>query len=137
MTCRLHEVEGEKKMKKPLQVIASSLMAAALFVGCAATPTTPTTPPAEPAFKDGTYEGEGEGYKGPVKVEVEVAGGKVTAVEVLESEDTPELFEGAQEAIVEEVIAENSADDLEAVTGATGSSKGLIEAIQDALEKAK
>lgn len=125
-------------MKKSLQVIASSLMAAALFVGCAATPTTPpATPPAEPAFKDGTYEGEGEGYKGPVKVEVEVAGGKVTAVEVLENEDTPELFEGAQEAIVEEVITENSADDLEAVTGATGSSKGLIEAIQDALEKAK
>ncbi|HSP47996.1 MAG TPA: FMN-binding protein [Clostridiaceae bacterium] len=124
-------------MKKSLQVIASSLMAAALLVGCAATPTTPTTPPAEPAFKDGTYEGEGEGYKGPIKVEVVVTGGEITAVEVLENEDTPELFEGAQEAIVEEVIAENSADDLEVVTGATGSSEGLIEAIKDALEKAK
>lgn len=121
-------------MKKPLQLIASSLMAVALLVGCAATP---TTPPAEPAFKDGTYEGEGEGYKGPIKVKVVVTGGEVTAVEVLENEDTPELFEGAQEAIVEEVIAENSADDLEVVTGATNSSNGLIEAIKDALEKAK
>ena len=44
-------------MKKPLQVIASSLLAAALFVGCAATPATPTTP----ALKDGTDVGDGTG----------------------------------------------------------------------------
>lgn len=120
-------------MKKPLQVIASSLLAAALFVGCAATPTTPTTP----ALKDGTYQGEGTGYKGPIKVEVIVKDGKVTAVEVLENVDTPELFDGAKEAITKEVVAENSADDITMVTGATNSSKGLVEAIKAALAKAK
>lgn len=117
-------------MKKPLQIIASALLTAALFVGCAATPTTP-------ALKDGTYQGEGTGYKGPIKVEVVVKGGEVTKADVLENEETQELFDGAKESIVNEVLKENSADDIELVTGATNSSKGLVEAFKAALEKAK
>lgn len=120
-------------MKKPLQIIATSLLAAALFVGCAATTNTPTTP----ALKDGAYQGDGTGYKGPIKVEVVVKDGKVAEVEVLENTDTPELFDGAKESIVKEVVAENSADDIATVAGATNSSKGLIEAIKAALAKAK
>lgn len=117
----------EVKMKKSLKVIASALLAAAVFVGCSS----------KAAFKDGTYEGEAQGFKAPIKVSVVVKGGKVSDVTVLENGDTAELFGKASEAIIKEVKEENSADALTTVSGATYSSKGLIDAIKAALEKAK
>ncbi len=82
---------------------------------------------------DGTYKGSAEGFMGPLEVEVVVAGGKVTSVKVLSNQDTPEVagpaLSGIPKAIVEQQIA-----DVDAVSGASFTSKGIIAAVKDALK---
>lgn len=87
-------------------------------------------------IKDGTYQGEGVGKGGKILVEVEIKDGKIINVEVLEHNETEGLCEEPIKEIIDSVIEKNSAD-VEVVTGATLTSKGLMEAVQDALDKAK
>lgn len=88
------------------------------------------------AFKDGSYKGTGEGYKGAIEIEVVVAGGKITDLAVLSHEETPGISDGAFDGIKEQLIEKQSAEGLDTVSGATGTSNGLIEAINEALPQA-
>ncbi|MCI5774550.1 MAG: flavocytochrome c [Erysipelotrichaceae bacterium] len=84
--------------------------------------------------KDGRYEGEAEGKKGPIKVAVTIAEGKIADVEVLEAHETIG-FEKAFDIIKQDMIATNSTD-VDTLTSATMASGGMIRACVDALEKA-
>ena len=44
------------------------------------------------AVPDGTYRGSGEGRSGEIVVEVTVAGGKITVIEIMEHADTPPIW---------------------------------------------
>ena len=76
--------------------------------------------------------GEGEGYAGSIQVEVTKLGTKITSIQVLDSSDTPGLSTQAFEVIIQRVIEKQSTD-VDVVAGATKSSRGLLEAIDDAL----
>lgn len=91
---------------------------------------------AQGPYTDGVYQGEAEGYLGPVKVSVTIEGGAITAVTVLESSDTEGIFAGAQSGVVDAVLQANTVTGVDTVSGATYSSKGLLGAIAAALEAA-
>lgn len=87
-------------------------------------------------YKDGDYEGVGKGHHGDIKVNVEVSGGKISNVKVVEQTETEAIYATAEEPVIKAIIEENSPN-VEAVTGATNSSKGIMKAVENALEKAK
>ncbi|NLM52007.1 MAG: FMN-binding protein [Firmicutes bacterium] len=83
---------------------------------------------------DGVYTGEGKGLKPGIKVEVTVEGGKITNIEVLAGEDTPEYFNQAKAQVPKRIIEEQSVQ-VDAASGATFSSKGIMEAVKNALQQ--
>lgn len=44
------------------------------------------------AYKDGTYYGTGTGFGGTLKVKVEISGGKITDIQIMENQDGSEYF---------------------------------------------
>ena len=97
--------------------------------------TTPTTEVPEGGYKDGTYQGNGTGFGGTVTVQVTVADGKITAVDILDaSGETPSYFASAR-GVVSKILA-GQTPNVDAVSGATYSSNGIIQAVQNALSKA-
>jgi uncharacterized protein with FMN-binding domain len=94
--------------------------------------------PAEtPAVVEGdAYTGSGQGYDSTITVEVIItADGTIGAIEVVEAGDTPGLSDKAFDTIIESVLASQSVDGVDVMTGATGSSEGILEAIRDALNQ--
>ncbi|NLM38823.1 MAG: FMN-binding protein [Firmicutes bacterium] len=83
---------------------------------------------------DGTYTGEGRGFKSTISVEVVIEGGKIAAINVLSQDETPVLSDAAFNTIPGAIIEAQSTD-VDVVTGATGTSKGIIEAVNNALSK--
>ena len=81
------------------------------------------------AIPDGVYTGEGKGLKPGIKVEVTVEGGKITNIEVLAGEDTPEYFNQAKAQVPKRIIEEQSVQ-VDAASGATFSSKGIMDAVK-------
>jgi uncharacterized protein with FMN-binding domain len=82
------------------------------------------------------YTGVSQGYAGEVKVEVTMQGSKIKAIEVLESSDTPGLSTQAFDVMIERIIAKQGVD-VDLVSGATGSSRGLLKAVEEAIGKSK
>ena len=97
--------------------------------------TTPTTEVPEGGYKDETYQGSGTGFGGTITVQVTVSGGKITAVDILSaSGETGSYFASAQ-GVVSKVLSSQSPN-VDAVSGATYSSNGIIQAVQNALSQA-
>ena len=81
--------------------------------------------------KDGTYEGESDGGMIKVKVSVEVKNHKITAINLIEHKNGKGK---PAEAIIPEMIKKNT-DNVDAVSGATGSSRTIRNAVNVALQK--
>ena len=97
--------------------------------------TTPTTEVPEGGYKDGTYQGSGTGFGGTITVQVTVSGGKIIAVDILSAAgETGSYFASAQ-GVVSKVLSSQSPN-VDAVSGATYSSNGIIQAVQNALSQA-
>ena len=96
-------------------------------------------PPRAPQTKltltsDGTFTGTGRGYNGPIRIEVTVSGNRVTTIEILSQTETPDIGTPGLRRIADAVIAAQSLD-VDVVSGATGSSRGMLAAIDDALNQ--
>ena len=90
---------------------------------------------AEPAaYRDGVYTGTGTGFGGQMTVQVTVSGGKITDIQVLSSKDDSPYLQNAC-TLLQNIIASQSTN-VDAVSGATYSSAGLIEAVRNALANA-
>ena len=83
-------------------------------------------------YTDGVYTGSGQGYKGTITAQVTVENGTITDVTVLTSRDDREFFDAAQSGVIAQILERQSAQ-VDTVTGATFSSRGLIEAVTAAL----
>ena len=81
---------------------------------------------------DGVFEGTGTSFGGDLKVAVTVDGGKITKVEVLSHGDTAGVCDAAMEKVPAEIVEAQSAD-VDVVTGATFTSKGIMVAVKNAL----
>lgn len=84
------------------------------------------------SFTDGEFEGEGQGFGGPLKVKVVVKDGKIASIELLDNSETPGIGDKGAEDIIGRIIEEQKID-VDVSTGASGSSKGIIEAVKNAL----
>ncbi len=101
-----------------------SLLLALMMVVCCV--------PALAETADGVYEGTGAGLNGSIKVSVTVSGGVITDVTVLEHAETAGISDPALEQVPAAIVAANSAD-VDVATGATYTSKGIMEAVKNAL----
>ena len=86
------------------------------------------------AYKDGTYYGTGTGFGGTLKVKVEISGGKITDIQIMENQDGSEYISKAS-ALINAIISSQSTN-VDTVSGATYSSVGIIQAVRDALSQA-
>jgi len=86
-------------------------------------------------FKPGTYEGSGTGRNGDITVEVTVTEDSIESVVVKEHQETPGLSDPALTRLPEAIVEYQSLG-VDAVSGATVTSEGLLDAVAAALEQA-
>ena len=96
-----------------------------------------TEAPEEPTYcyKNGTFEGSAEGYAGKVTVSITIENDCITSFSASAADDDPEYFGDAMQHVIPQIQQSMSAD-VDACSGATYSSKGIMEAAGKALEKA-
>ena len=87
-------------------------------------------------YKEGIYYGTAEGYSGDVSVAVVIQEHTIKAILITEHSDDETFFNRAME-VVKKVIKTQKTDDVDAVSGATYSSEGLLNAIKNALKQAE
>ena len=98
--------------------------------------TTEAEAEAGPWYNDGEYTAEGKGIGGKVPVTVEVKDGKVASVEVGDNSETHGIGSKAIEQLPEAIVAANGTEGVDAVSGATVTSKAIFTAVDEALEQA-
>ena len=86
------------------------------------------------AYRDGTYYGTGTGFGGTMKVCVVISGGKIASIDIVENSDTPSYLSSAS-SLISAIISTQSTN-VDTVSGATYSSRGIIEAVRSALSQA-
>ena len=85
-------------------------------------------------YRDGTYYGRGKGFAGNITVAVVIEAGKISSISITETNDDDNFIKKAS-GIISSIIATQSTN-VDAVSGATYSSRGIIEAVRDALKQA-
>ena len=85
-------------------------------------------------LNDGVYTGSGQGYNGPIRVRVTVSGGNITNVEILSNSDDAPFFNRAK-AVIGRLLG-SPGKSVDTVSGATYSSRGIIDAVRNALSGA-
>ena len=85
------------------------------------------------AFAD-TFEGIGEGFK-PMQVKVDVADGKINAIEMIVNDETPEIGGVAIETLTKQII-DGQTLAVDTIAGATYTTAGFTAAVADAVTKA-
>lgn len=133
-------------MKKTALVLSVSLLALGLSA-CQPAKTSPTTAaettveattgevavPEDKGEFDGTYSGEGQGHGGKIVLDLTITDGQISAIEVTEHHETAGIAD-AMNTLTEHIIAGNTLD-VDAVSGATFTSQGFMEAVNDAFAK--
>ena len=115
-------------MKKILKHLTSLMLAATLMalpVGVGAL--------AEENGVSGVFSGEGTGYGGTIAVDVTLENSAITGIEVTSSNETQGIGTVAIDKLIPEIIETQSVA-LDAVSGATRASEGLLAAVTAALE---
>lgn len=92
-------------------------------------------PDKELPYKDGTYTGTAKGYSGTVTLTAKIKKGIITSLDVKHT-DTPQFFQKAWDVLENAIIQNQSADGIDTVSGATYSSKGILNAMKDIQKQA-
>ena len=92
-------------------------------------------PEPEGRYIDGTYTASSYGFEGMVNVTVTISGGQIVSIEQSNG-DSPEYFDYAWNTILPQVTANQSPEGIDAASGATYSSEGILNAIRKALAQA-
>ena len=87
------------------------------------------------AYKDGTYYGTGTGFAGNLKVEVVISGGKISSIQIVETNDGSAYIQKAS-GVINQILNAQSTNHIDTVSGATFSSNGIIKAVRNALSQA-
>lgn len=107
-----------------------SLMLLIVFVlsACAKTPQ---------IYHDGTFEGVGEGKKGPVAVSVTFMNDEITKVEITAHEETPDIAQAVFDALPAQIVERQGTDDIDVFTGSSYTRDAVIAAVEQAMENAR
>ena len=91
---------------------------------------------ADNVYKDGTYTGEADGYGGTIQVEVTLASDEITSINVVSAPGEDSAYLSQAESVIDSILSAQSTD-VDTVSGATFSSTGILNAVDDALGKAE
>ena len=89
----------------------------------------------ESIYRPGIYEGSGQGYRGEIRVKVQISPAGIEDIQIISHREGAFPGTAAMEELLDLVLIEGTTD-LDAITGASFSSRGFLEAVEDALEKA-
>lgn len=87
-------------------------------------------------YTDGTYTGTGHGFRGKIDVTVTIEHGNISDVQVQDYEDDATYMQSVIRELVPKVLEKQSAA-VDTVSGATYSSKGFLEAVDQAITSEK
>ena len=87
-------------------------------------------------WKDGTYTGSGKGFGGTISVKVTVKDGKISAIDVTSASGETASYFSKAKGIIPKMISGQTTN-VDAASGATYSSNGIITAVRNALSKAE
>jgi len=96
--------------------------------------TIPYEEPEEIIPQSGEFIGEDRGIGGPIKVLVKMKDDKIADIEVLYHNETKGVGTNAIDTIISSII-ENQTTDVDTVSGATVTSKALVNAVKNAIDK--
>ncbi len=89
----------------------------------------------ENGLHDGTYEGSALGFGDTITVAVTIQDGKITDISVLDASGEDRPYYNQSLPVLDKILSLQSTE-VDTVSGATLTSEGLIEAVNDALGKA-
>lgn len=87
-------------------------------------------------WKDGTYTGSGKGFGGTISVKVIVKDGKISAIDVTSASGETASYFSKAKGIIPKMISGQTTN-VDAASGATYSSNGIITAVRNALSRAE
>lgn len=130
-------------LKTFVTVLMVAVMAVSMLAGCTAATTATTTAATTTVaattvaakFTPGTYEGEGEGIHGKIRVAVTVDAEKILQIEVLEHHESAGISDLPVIQLPEDVLATQSLG-VDVIAGASYTSNGVLDAIAMALQAA-
>jgi len=124
--------QGKNYLSHLMYFTIGSLLIGTTLLGCAETPVT-GAPLDHAKLIDGTYEGSYRGGPNKASVQVTIKDNSIVNIEILQHQ----AWRGgiAEATIVERIIA-NQSTKVDAVSGATNSSRVIMNAVQNAIEKA-
>lgn len=86
-----------------------------------------------PAYKSGTHEGTAAGAMSDITVAVDIVDGKIATVDIVSQGETEGIADKALESVPAAIVEKNSTQ-VDIVAGATGTSEGIMAAVENALE---
>ena len=104
--------------------------ATGMFLACLSSGTVRKT-----GYTPGIYDGTGRGYRGPVHVQVQISEAGIEDIVIIDHSESSFPGAAAMEELLEAVL-ETGTTDLDAVSGATYSSRGFLDAVEDAMGQA-
>ena len=87
-----------------------------------------------PKWKNGVYYGEAEGFGGPVKLKVTIQSNKIKSITVISAKQETKEYWNMAATLLDDITKKQSAE-VDVVSGATYSSRGIINAAKHALEE--
>lgn len=94
---------------------------------------TAVLPQVQGDFPDGVFEGTAPGYGGDLSVRVTIEGGNIVSAYLFDHNETPIIYETAERGVIDQIIMTQSLE-VDAISGATLTSEGIVEAIRIALD---
>ncbi|HOW23657.1 MAG TPA: 4Fe-4S binding protein [Sedimentibacter sp.] len=85
-------------------------------------------------INDGTYEGYGLGFGGRINTEVTIKDNRITSIKILSHSETEGYYEEVFRDLSYE-ITESQNLNLDAISGATSTSRGFLNSVRDAVNK--
>lgn len=114
-------MNGKKHSLATKAFLVLAIIAMIGFVGC--------------AKKGETFTGTGDGRNGKITVSINVADGKIVGGKIVSEEET-DFAKPAAKQVLDQAIKNGNVDNIDAVTGATITSEGTVQAIKAALAAA-
>lgn len=121
------------QIKRGLIALLFPIMLAGLLGACATVKN--GTPAAKALYTPGVYEGVGQGNNGPIRVKVTVTDKLIEKVEIVSQQETSAIATGPLESIPAAIVSGQTLA-VDAVSGATHVSEGILAAVEQALTAA-
>lgn len=86
-------------------------------------------------MEDGTYIGLGIGFAGSIRVQVNIDKNKIIGIKTLEHNETSGYYEEVYKSLSKDLIESQSLN-LDAISGATATSRGFLNAVKNGLSQA-